>query len=216
MHEKLKELEKKIVEGANAWVDKCGLEGIDCEELGEITDMLKDLSEARYYDSIVDAMGVPDEYENERMGYDNWRYASGRFAPKGRGTRSGYTAPMVPKDLTEWPHEVMGYDGRSSDMRTIGTQSRSDGQYSTNGSNSRMGYPINSGQYGRYYDEYQNRKRSYSANQTADNRRAMEESADKHIDEVIETTKEIWRDVDKPMREKMREKLVDLINNDMA
>ena len=46
--------------------------------------------------------------QNGRMGYDNWRYSSGRFAPKGRGHYSGFTNPYIsiPKPIMT---DRMGY-----------------------------------------------------------------------------------------------------------
>lgn len=74
-----------------------------------VTDMIKDLSEAEYYATIVKAMHEADKEQEEedkymlkRMKeeygedegqryYNDYRYANGRYAPKGRGTRRGYT-----------------------------------------------------------------------------------------------------------------------------
>lgn len=72
-----------------------GIDKVDAGELGEVIDMIKDLAsaekdcmEACYYEAVTEAM---DEDGEGRMGYDRWRYASGRFAPKGRGSRAyGY------------------------------------------------------------------------------------------------------------------------------
>lgn len=86
--------------------------------VGAAVDMLKDLCEAEYYARISKAMEeqekedeeeekyllkrLKEEYgeeEGERRYYDNYRYANGRFAPKGRGTyigrggRKGYMEP---------------------------------------------------------------------------------------------------------------------------
>lgn len=63
-----------------------GLRNVNAADMGEVVDMLKDLGEAKYYCSIVMAMQDDDEGP---MGYNNRRYASGRYAPKGRG-KMGY------------------------------------------------------------------------------------------------------------------------------
>lgn len=48
--------------------------------------------------------------ENRRF-YDNYRYANGRFAPKGRGTRRGYIEPpyyhQMPDDYRTWEDKPM-------------------------------------------------------------------------------------------------------------
>lgn len=77
--------------------------------ISEVIDMIKDLSEAEYHCKITNAMDEEKEEEKKedeyalrrlkeeygeddgRRYYDEWRYANGRFAPKGRGTRKGYT-----------------------------------------------------------------------------------------------------------------------------
>lgn len=58
-----------------------------------------------------------EEDEEERRGYDNYRYASGRFAPKGRGTRRGYVMPEYPAGYPMYPpvvYDRMGYTGGDS------------------------------------------------------------------------------------------------------
>ena len=84
------------------------IECINTCELGAVIDMIKDLAEAEYHSHIVKAMKeaeedeeaeekymlktLKDEYgeDDGKRYYDMWRYKSGRFAPKGRGTRRGY------------------------------------------------------------------------------------------------------------------------------
>lgn len=90
----LSEIKHKLIDAVKMELDK-GVESADTEELGEVVDMIKDLAsaekdcmEASYYELVCEAM---DDGESERMGYDRWRYSSGRFAPKGRGSRTyGY------------------------------------------------------------------------------------------------------------------------------
>ena len=89
-----------------------GLENVNVEEMSEAVDMIKDLCEAEYRAVIVKSMKKADEEEEEydkellrslkteygeengRRFYDHYRYANGRFAPKGKGTyRRGYEEP---------------------------------------------------------------------------------------------------------------------------
>lgn len=88
-----------------------GVENVDTSEMGQVVDMIKDLAEAEYHSIISKAMKKADEEEEEydkellrslkaeygeesgRRYYDQYRYANGRFAPKGRGTRRGYEEP---------------------------------------------------------------------------------------------------------------------------
>lgn len=92
-------------------IDK-GIENVNTEEMSEAVDMIKDLCEAEYKAVIVKSMKKADEEEEEynkellralkdkygeeggRRFYDHYRYANGRFAPKGKGTyRRGYEEP---------------------------------------------------------------------------------------------------------------------------
>lgn len=206
MHEKIEELEKKIIECTLAKAEECGLENIDTEELGQITDMIKDLAEARFHEVTTKAMEKEQEY-NEKMGYDNYRYmSSGRWAPKGRGTYSpGYTPyPYMMDEPREFPGYTEAGD-RSSSINERGTRdsARYDG---------RMGYPMDSGIPGRNYTEYRDRRRAYTENQTAENRKMMEESAQRHLEELVEQAKEMYMDSDQPAKVKMRDTIVKLIN----
>lgn len=75
----------------------CGKESValSINEFGELVDALKDLSEmekncyeAEYYRLKMFENSMEDEGGLE--GYDNRRYSSGRFAPKGYGHYAGY------------------------------------------------------------------------------------------------------------------------------
>ena len=94
---------EKLAECAEKQFDN-GIESVDTAEMGQVTDMLKDLAEAMYYRTLTKAMDDSDPEEImemfERYGdggrryYDHYRYADGRFAPKGRGSyRRGYDEP---------------------------------------------------------------------------------------------------------------------------
>lgn len=112
----IKEMKHKLIDMAHSDVTA----GINTPQemclLGEVVDMIKDLAsaekycmEACYYESIVDAMSDEepmgyvgsDFNRHEKYGYNNRRYANGRYAPKGRGVRYGYmpgTQTMVDED----------------------------------------------------------------------------------------------------------------------
>lgn len=95
---RMHEMIEKLSECAKCEIDK-GIENIDPCEMGQVTDMMKDLAEAMYYRTLMKAMEESsadetmemfDRFDDGRRFYDNYRYANGRFAPKGRGTRRGY------------------------------------------------------------------------------------------------------------------------------
>lgn len=111
MHiERMHKIQECLTEKAVNEFEK-GIENVDTSEMGEVVDMIKDLAEAEYRSIISKAMKKADEEEEEynkellralkdeygeeggRRYYDEYRYANGRFAPKGRGIRRGYTEP---------------------------------------------------------------------------------------------------------------------------
>ena len=65
-----------------------GIENVSTEEMGEVIDMIKDLSEAEYYATITKAMNEADEadimeklleYGDDRRYYDRYRYAADQW-----------------------------------------------------------------------------------------------------------------------------------------
>ena len=96
--ERMHDMIEKLSEVAKCEIDK-GIENVDTCEMGQVVDMLKDLSEAMYYRKVThvmeefgdnENMEMFDRYGDGRRFYDNYRYANGRFAPKGHGSRRGY------------------------------------------------------------------------------------------------------------------------------
>ena len=164
-----------------------GLGAVDAAEMGEVVDMVKDLAEAKYYCSIVKAMEADDP-----MGYNPSRYASGRYAPKGRGM--GYDGMMGYED----PEPRMGgapraYEEMGGPMRNGASQGARNG-------------------YGMAYDRYQEARIGYQRQSTADNRRMMEQTADEHMQEFEDSLREIWDDADQRQRNKIKAALVTMAN----
>lgn len=117
---------EKLSECAKEEFEK-GIECVDTDEMGKVTDMLKDLAEAMYYRTLTNSMeessteevlSMFDRYGDRRF-YDHYRYADGRFAPKGRGTRRGYTEPpyyfQTPDMYHEWDSKSDADRGRDLD-----------------------------------------------------------------------------------------------------
>ena len=105
---------EKLSECAKSEFDK-GIENVNTDEMGKVTDMLKDLAEAMYYRTLTNIMEESDVEEIlgmlDRRFYDDYRYkTTGRYAPKGRGSyvgRRGYEEPpymhmMNREDLQDW------------------------------------------------------------------------------------------------------------------
>lgn len=94
MH-RIKKMKEKLIEEAQSRMQN--MDGGSIEQMGQIVDMIKDLSEAEkacleaeYYDTVVDAM----DGESDRYGYPG-QSGSG----DGRsGNRSGYREPYMMDD----------------------------------------------------------------------------------------------------------------------
>ena len=65
-----------------------GIDNVNTEEMGEVIDMIKDLSEAEYHATITKAMNEADEadimeklleYGDDRRYYDRYRYAADQW-----------------------------------------------------------------------------------------------------------------------------------------
>lgn len=124
MHKKAMEMAKHAMEDACAKGYDC-MTSQDWDDLKDCVETAENAIKADYYYMIVCAMKEEEEYEKQeekwllkelkeehgmseedsRRFYDAWRYKSGRFAPKGRGTRRGYDEPpyyhMTPEDYKE-------------------------------------------------------------------------------------------------------------------
>ena len=82
-------------------IGKYGTSRMDVKQVGELADIVKDLSEAEYYCSVSEAMaggstesfGYNQPMGNSRMGYGGNQGGSG-----GMGSRSGYGNPMGHSD----------------------------------------------------------------------------------------------------------------------
>lgn len=112
---------KQIMECVKAKVDGIGIENFEGQNLDDLKDWTEIAKNIVCFDkdyNIVesmkksedneDIMRMLEQYEDypERRFYDHYRYANGRFAPKGRGTRRGYAEPpyyhQMPQDYREW------------------------------------------------------------------------------------------------------------------
>lgn len=213
-----------------------GMQNVSTHEMGEVTDMIKDLCEAEeklakacYYKSIVKAMKDEEEesermgYRGGRMGYDNWRYSSGRFAPTGRGhyDPAGYMpgeeieSLMMAEGFGENPMQGMrGYSagnrgGSSNGSNQNGSSGSSyNGSNGSNGSNGRMGY--SGSERGHRYDRYNQARMGYHESKDATSKEHMDASAREYVVDIAESMKEIWKDADPAMRKEIKNKLVSL------
>lgn len=117
---------KQIMECVKAKVEAIGLdnfEGQNLDDLKDFTEIAKNIAcfdkDYRIVEAMEksedneDIMRMLEQYEDypDRRFYDNYRYANGRFAPKGKGTRRGYIEPpyyhQMPDDYRTWEDKPM-------------------------------------------------------------------------------------------------------------
>lgn len=218
-------------------------EKVDYHGLGEVVDMMKDCSEIAkntaekiYYCKIIEAMeeaGEEKEEEEKYMlrqmkeqygedegqrYYNDWRYKNGRYAPKGRGTRS-YPYMYMPDP--EWDRDMDKGYGRmyytesrpTSANNSSGTNSENNRSYSEGYSDgNKRGYDEG---YKRGYDEGSRRGYSESKNSSSgmnsnsryDNaKRSYEDSKTMHAGNTAEDNNANVRKI---------EELMDIISEDM-
>lgn len=220
------ELKDKLVCSVRDELSK-GIQNVNTHEMGQVIDMIKDLAEAEkecwesvYYKSIVEAMEEEKEmYGGEgRMGYDNWRYASGRFAPTGHGHRSGFRpgetldAPwMMAEGFGDDPwRNALGYSNGGTQSGSMNRGSHGDGRssQSTMGNANRMGY--SGTERGHRYDQYVKARMGYHESKDASHKEHMDASARDYVMDIADSVEEIWRDADPAMRKEIKNKFVAL------
>ena len=207
MHiKRMHEMIEKLTKCAEMELEK-GIDKIDSEEMGEVTDMIKDLAEAEYYAKISKAMdeaeyGEDYDYmgaydEHERKGYRGQRRDSrGRYM-----SRRGYEMPMMMYD-EDWdemermrdmdrPYGRMGYSSGGSSMG--GSSSMSGGQ-----SNGSMGS--------------QGGSRGYSESRYDRARRGYEESKAMHKDNSAESKQMKMKSLEDYMKS-LAEDVTDMVND---
>lgn len=170
----------------------------DTKEIGEVVDMIKDFAETNYYitktayyEETIKAMSENEEarYNESRAGYNNRRYADGRYAPSGRGEVSGFKYP--PDTWTE-PLR-MGYQDGSREM-------------------GRMENSMRGTKYGEPYMNYRDARRFYTESHSEHDKKKMEAHAKEHLHDTIDTMKDIWKDAEPSLKQQMRQDLTNLIN----
>jgi len=210
--------------------------------ISEVTDMIKDLAEAEYHCTITHAMKKSDEEKEEeekymlrqmkeqygedegQRYYNDWRYKNGRYAPKGRGTRS-YPYMYMPD--SEWDRDMDKGYGRmyytesnrqntsnasntsnSSGMNNSSSRSYSEGYSDGNQrgyeDGNRMGYDDG---YKRGYDEGRNSNSINRSNSRYDMaKRGYEDSKTMHAGNTAEDNNANVRKI---------EELMDIISEDV-
>ena len=220
----IKELKEKLVDCFKGELSSKGAAGMDAQEAGEVVDMIKDLAEtekycmeALYFQKVVEAMTSYDEPRyGESMGYNNNRYASGRYAPSGTGNRTMGYMPM-PMDMS-WDG-AYGYTGSGSGNGGTGGRSGGNNVGNSSSNSGRSGYFMPDGNmseempYGRAYNEFKRRRKYYTETKSPEDKREMEMNAEEHINMVIVTLRDIWKDADTPLKKRMKDALTELMKD---
>lgn len=200
-YDELCDLKKDLIMIFASELHTKGVDDLDTKDCAEVADMIKDLAEAEkacmeacYYETVIKTMEKADEEEEQegRMGYNAYRYANGRYAPKGRGTRRGYTPEMGmmnpylydPDFAEEMEKGRLGYQGED---------------------------PDDDPRQSREYNEYKRAKRHYSETKSPEDKRKMDEHAMKHVNQAMDSFREMWRDADPNMRKRMKADLTTLV-----
>lgn len=167
MHiKRIHEMEEKLTEIALCEINK-GIECVNTVEMGAVIDMIKDLAcaekearEAKEMEEEEEEEKKENEYflkmlkeehgmseEDGKRFYDAWRYkSSGRFAPRGKGTRygqRGYEEPMYHMPLE------MYHDYSPEELRDIDREKYGRLYYTPSNSGNSGGQSGNSGMRGR-------------------------------------------------------------------
>lgn len=216
MHKKMEdltEIKNKLIHWTKGQADNEGLfhNMQELQVLGEVADIIKDIAEAEekcwkacYYKEIVCAMDDErSDMGGERMGYNPRRYASGRYAPSGRG-HMGYS-PYMPAGHMDGPYMHMMDDPYMHD----GYTPSSAGNRSQSGS--RMGYTDDRTVYSPY-ERYKDARRHYTETKDMGSKKEMDRHADEHVREATESIKEIWRDADPEMKTRLKSQMTKLVN----
>lgn len=192
IHETLEKLTKYACDEASKSV-----ECIDTCELGEVIDMIKDLSEAEYYAHISKAMieaeeeGVKDNDWESRIGYPRRRDSRGRFM----SSKMGFVPEMYMRDED--------YD--------IGRMYYSSGAGSRTSGDSMNGASRTSSRYGYSHDKYMNEKNNYSSTDPEDMQKRKQLLSER-LDDLYSMAKEEVMDMSPEEKAMWKSKITMLMN----
>lgn len=219
---------EKLSEVAKCELDK-GVENIDTKEMGEVAEIIKELSEAEYYAKISKAMdeseygedydyrGVYDEYE--RKGYRGQRRDSrGRYM-----SRRGYERYMMPemnwddmeyrRDMDRNSHNKMYYtDGNMSSSSSMngGQSSGSMGSQNGNRGYSDSGRDMREGRSGQSRRGYMETKEMHKGNSAEDKQQKMKE-LEHYMKDLSEDVTEMITDMSPEEKSMLKSKMQVLI-----
>ena len=204
---------EKLSEVAKCELDK-GIENVDTKEMGEVAEIIKELSEAEYYAKISKAMdeaeyGEDYDYmgaydEHERKGYRGRRRDSrGRYM-----SRRGYESRMMPDMDYDEMERNRDFDRSSGKMYyssgNMGGSSSSGMSSGSMGSNSgSRGY--SESRYDRARRGYEETKAMHNSGSAEDKQLTMRE-AEKMINVIFDELEESLSDAPKEVKDMIKNK----------
>lgn len=213
---------KQIMECVKAKVDGIGIdnfEGQNLDDLKDFTEIAKNIAcfdkDYRIVEAMEksedneDIMRMLEQYEDypDRRYYDAYRYANGRFAPKGRGTRRGYEEPP-------YYHMYPEYDERER-MRDMDRDDRGKMYYSEPASNvsgsNNMSRNYSESNYDRAKRNYTETKELHKGNTQEDKEHKMK-SLDGYMKELSTDITHLLGDMTAEEKNLLRTKLSTLVS----
>ena len=205
---------KQIMECVKAKVDGIGIdnfEGQNLDDLKDFTEIAKNIAcfdkDYRIVEAMEksedneDIMRMLEQYEDypDRRYYDAYRYANGRFAPKGRGTRRGYEEPP-------YYHMYPEYDERER-MRDMDRDDRGKMYYSE----PTMSSGMKESNYDRAKRNYTETKELHKGNTQEDKEHKMK-SLDGYMKELSTDITHLLGDMTAEEKNLLRTKLSTLVS----
>ena len=211
---------EKLSECAKMEIDK-GIENVDTKEMGEVAEIIKELSEAEYYAKISKAMdeaeyGEDYDYmgsydEHNRKGYRGQpRDSRGRYMSR---RRMGYEEPMRMMPEMNREHDAEYYrDMDKMDGRMYYSSGNMGGQSSSGMSGGSMGSQGGSREYSdsRYENAkrgYQETKEMHKSGSTEDKQITMKEG-EKMVNVILDEIEEMLQDAPAEMKSMVKSKVM--------
>ena len=213
---------KQIMECVKAKVEALGLDSFEGQNLDDLKDFTEIAKNIACFDKdyrIVEAMEKSEDNEDimrmlqqyedypDRRYYDAYRYANGRFAPKGRGTRRGYEEPP-------YYHMYPEYDERER-MRDMDRDDRGKMYYSEPASNvsgsNNMSRNYSESNYDRAKRNYTETKELHKGNTQEDKEHKMK-SLDGYMKELSTDITHFLGDMTAEEKNLLRTKLSTLVS----
>lgn len=200
---------KQIMECVKAKVEAIGLDSFEGQKLDDLKDFTEIAKNIACFDKdyrIVEAMEKSEDNEDimrmleqyedypDRRYYDHYRYADGRFAPKGRGTRRGYDEPPYYHIDPEWDRDMDRHDGKM--------------HYTDTGMNRPE---MKESNYDRAKRHYTETKDMHKADTPEDKQKKME-SLDSYMKEITGDVTKLMHDMTAEEKNLLRNKLSTLVS----